>query len=116
MFPAQVKTTTIHRAPAKRRGRPAKASEPDIKAKKTGQYFFVEAKGDPPSANSFYIAIGQIISKMAAKTPTTYAIALSPKHEKFKQLLPREAADRVGIKILIPKQKQSRNLPVVTYV
>jgi Holliday junction resolvase len=105
------------RTPMKRRGRQSKAADPDIKARKGGQYYFVEAKGDPPNSNSLYVAIGQIVSKMAAKTPTTYAIALSPKYRKILHLLPREAAERVGIEILIPKEKtQSRSIPVVTEI
>jgi Holliday junction resolvase len=105
------------RTPVKRRGRQPKASEPDIKAKKGGQYFFVEAKGDPPSANSFYIAIGQITSKMAATTPTRYAIALSPKYRKILHLFPREAADRAKIEILIPKEKvQPKSIPDTTEI
>ena len=54
-----------------RRGRrPLAPMEPDIRARRGTEYYFVEAKGDPASSSQLYTAIGQLVSKMAAKTPT----------------------------------------------
>ncbi len=99
------------------RGRRAKAAPPDIKARKGGAYYFVEAKGDPATAAAIYTAIGQIVAKMVAKTPTTYAIAFSPSYEKLLHLFPPEAQKKLHIKVLIPKEeKELKRKPVITEI
>jgi len=51
---------------------------PDIYAKRRGQsyYYYIEAKGDPPTTTAFYNAIGEIQARMGATTPARYGIGL----------------------------------------
>lgn len=87
------------------KGRKPKAAPPDVKARKGGAYYFVEAKGDPANATAVYTAIGQIVTKMVAKTPTTYAVAFSPSYQSLMHLFPPEAQKRLHVKVLIPEEE-----------
>jgi len=101
----------------KKRGRTPKAAQPDIKGKKGTKYYYVEVKGDPPSAGKFYDAIGQIVTKMATKAYVEYAVALSPNYDRFLHLMPVEAQKRTRIRILIPQvAPQSKRLPKITWI
>jgi hypothetical protein len=100
----------------KRKGRgrrPLAVTPPDIKAKKGTAYYYVEAKGDPASSNALYTVIGQIVTKMAAKTQIEYAIALSPNYRKFLHLFPPEAQRKFNIKVIIPKTQSEKRLPEI---
>jgi len=59
-------------------GRPRIAKPPDLIAKRRNQnyYYFVEAKGDPPSSSKFQQVMGEIMCQMARKAPAAYAIAV----------------------------------------
>ena len=96
-----------------KRGRKPLAPEPDIKARKGNAYYFIEAKGDPASANRLYNAVGQLVTKMAAKTPITYAIAISPSYRKFLHLIPPEVQKKFHIKIITVQleKERSKRLP-----
>ena len=98
--------------------RPLAATEPDIKARKGTKYYFVEAKGDPSSSTLLYTGIGQLVSKMAATTPTKYAIALSPSYKHLLHLLPPEVQRKFKINIVIvqPERDKSKRLPEVTEI
>ena len=99
-----------------RRGRKLLAPmEPDIRARRGTEYYFVEAKGDPASSNQLYTAIGQLVSKMAAKTPTKYAIAVSPGYENLLHLIPPEVQERFKINVIMvkPEREKSKRLPEV---
>jgi len=106
------------RSPLVKRGRRAKATPPDIKARKGGAYYFVEAKGDPATVAAVYTAVGQIVTKMVAKTPTTYAVAFSPSYKKILHLIPPEVQKKFHLKIFTPKEekRESKRLPEVTEI
>jgi hypothetical protein len=98
-------------APKKAHGlgrKPLAVTQPDIKARKGTDYYFVEAKGDPANITNLYTAIGQIVTKMVAATPTTFAIALSPSYKQYLHLFPPEAQKKFKIKILMPETEKKR--------
>lgn len=112
---------------SRKRGRPPKKSRrgrmpyaptvPDIKAVKGTQYYYVEAKGDPKSSNSLYTAIGQLVTKMAAKTPAKYAIALSPSYKDLLYLIPRQVQKRFKIDVLVVESlTETKRLPKTTSI
>src|SRR5208282_2321176 len=97
------------RRKGKGRGRrPLAVTPPDIKAKKGTSYYYVEAKGDPPTSNALYMVIGQIVTKMAAKTQIEYAIAVSPNYKRFLHLFPPQAQRKFNIKVIIPKTESEK--------
>lgn len=62
-----------------RRGAPMKTpNPPDIYARRREQnfYYYIEAKGDPPSSQALSNVIGELTRHMVAKTPARYAIAV----------------------------------------
>jgi len=102
-------------APSQKHGKgrkPLAVTQPDIKARKGTDYYFVEAKGDPASITNLYTAIGQIVTKMVAATPTKFAIALSPSYKQYLHLFPPEVQRKFKIKILMPETEKKR-LPEV---
>jgi Holliday junction resolvase len=105
------------RTPTKSKGgrKPLAATPPDIKAKKGTDYYFVEVKGDPANSNAFYTAVGQLVTKMAAKTQTKYAVAFSPSYQKFVHLMPPEVQKRFKIQIIVaqPEKEKTKRLPEI---
>jgi hypothetical protein len=87
----------------KGRGRPSKSSSnPDIKGNKGTSYYYIEAKGDPPSTTKIYTAIGELCTKKAATTPTTYAIGFPISFAPYiLNLLSPRAWKRLEVKILL---------------
>jgi hypothetical protein len=101
----------------KGRGRkPLAATPPDIKAKKGTSYYYVEAKGDPANSNALYTVIGQIVTKMAAKTQIDYAIAVSPSYERVLHLFPPEAQKKLKVKVIVPKISSKKKMPTIIYI
>jgi len=117
----EIVTISSKRGPPQTRAKPGRKAlaptPPDIVARRGTDYYYVEAKGDPPSATALYTALGQLVSKMAARTPTKYAIALSPGYEKFLHLLPKEVQKRVEPKINViiarPEKEKPKRLPEI---
>ena len=101
------------------RGRkPLAVTPPDIKAKKGTDYYFVEVKGDPASSSAFYTAVGQLVTKMAAKTQTKYALAFSPSYEKLLHLMPPEVQKKFKINVIVAQheKEKSKRLPEITEI
>lgn len=88
---------------SKGRGRPIKSSaNPDIKGNKGTSYYYIEAKGDPPSTTKIYTAVGELCAKKAATTPTTYAIGFPESFAPYiLNVLSLRAWERLEIRILL---------------
>jgi len=86
----------------KGKGRPSKSSaDPDIKGRKGTTYYYVEAKGDPPSTGQIYTAIGEICTKRASTTPTVFSVAFPVSYVPFVlNLLSLRAWKKLDIRIL----------------
>jgi hypothetical protein len=77
-------------------------TDPDVRGRKGTTYYFIEIKGDPPTTQKIYQAIGEICTKRASTTPKTCCIAF-PKSfaSKLSKILPLRAWKKLDVKILI---------------
>lgn len=93
------------------RGRPKKSSaDPDIRGKRGTTYYFVETKGDPASTGRIYTAIGEICTKRASKTPTTYSIGFPISYAQYiSSLLSLRAWKKLDIRILLVRSSGEVN-------
>ncbi len=106
--------TTRGKPPSLRgRGRPRNVPPPDLIAKLRNQnyYYFVEAKGDPPSKFKLRHAIGEILEQTARKTPAVYAIACPISFKSIILRFPLSMWKRLSpFRILIVMRKSGTNV------